>query len=162
LAVGREEAVSNRWETELTTANLIPDLQRDEGLRLDAYPDPLSGGDPWTIGYGHTGPDVHAGLVWTPEQATAALQADIATAENALSAQLPWWTNLDDLRQDVMVNMTFNMGIATLLQFHNTLAAIQAGNWQAAHDGMLASAWAHQVGARAQRLAEQMLTDVHQ
>lgn len=145
----------------MTTANLIPDLERDEGLRLSAYPDPLSGGEPWTIGYGHTG-NVHPGTVWTPEQATAALQADVAHVEALLDIQLPWWRQLDDIRQDVLVNMGFNMGVTGLVQFHNTLAAVQNHRWQAAHDGMLMSLWARQVGTRAQRLAEQMLTGVHQ
>jgi GH24 family phage-related lysozyme (muramidase) len=35
---------------------LISDLKRDEGLRLTAYGDPLTGGEPWTIGYGHARP----------------------------------------------------------------------------------------------------------
>ncbi len=37
-------------------------IERNEGLRLDAYPDPATGGDPWTIGYGDTGPDVVPGI----------------------------------------------------------------------------------------------------
>lgn len=48
--------------------------QSDEGLRLHAYQD--SGGV-WTIGWGHTGPDVHEGLVWTRAQALAALREDL-------------------------------------------------------------------------------------
>jgi lysozyme len=46
----------------------------DEGLRLVAYRD--SGGV-WTIGWGHTGPEVCEGLVWTREQAVAALECDL-------------------------------------------------------------------------------------
>jgi lysozyme len=46
-----------------------------EGLRLKAYRD--SGGV-WTIGYGHTGPEVHAGLVWTQAEADAGLLFDMA------------------------------------------------------------------------------------
>ena len=49
----------------------------EEGLRLTAYKD--SGGV-WTIGWGHTGPDVHEGLVWTREQAEEAFQRDIGNA----------------------------------------------------------------------------------
>ena len=45
-----------------------------EGLRLESYQD--SGGV-WTIGYGHTGPEVHEGLVWTQEQAEEALKHDL-------------------------------------------------------------------------------------
>lgn len=44
-----------------------------EGCKLNAYQD--SGGV-WTIGFGHTGPDVHPGLVWTQQQADDALALD--------------------------------------------------------------------------------------
>lgn len=140
----------------MTTANLIPDLERDEGLRLTAYQDTVGA---WTIGYGHA--HVHAGTVWSGETAFAMLRADVAHAEAALDAQLPWWRQLDDVRQDVIANMAFNMGVTTLSQFHNTLAAMKAGDWNKAAAGMLASQWARQVGARATRLAAQMRTGVH-
>jgi lysozyme len=55
----------------------------------------------------------------------------------------------------VLVNMAFNMG-GGLLSFVNTLAAIQRGDYNAAANGMLASRWATQVGARATRLADMM------
>jgi hypothetical protein len=41
---------------------LLTLLRQWEGCLLSAYPDPASGGVPWTIGYGHTGPEVTAGL----------------------------------------------------------------------------------------------------
>lgn len=145
----------------MTTENLIPDLMRDEGLRLSAYPDPLSGGQPYTVGFGHTG-NVHPGTVWTPEQAVAALQADVAHVEALMDIQIPWWRQIDDIRQDVLVNMAFNIGVTGLAQFHNTLAAVKAGQWAQASAGMLHSAWATQVPNRAERLAEQMRTGVHQ
>jgi lysozyme len=60
-----------------------------ENCKLIAYPDPASplargtgaSGAPWTIGWGHTGPEVHQGLVWTQAQADAQLLADMARAE---------------------------------------------------------------------------------
>ena len=45
-----------------------------ESLRLVAYRDAVG---VWTIGWGHTGSDVHEGLVWTREQAIAALKRDL-------------------------------------------------------------------------------------
>jgi lysozyme len=143
----------------VTTENLLPDLQRDEGLRLTAYPDPLSGGEPWTIGYGHTG-DVVEGETCTEDQALDWLTTDVAFAEMGLDGHLPWWRTLDDPRQDVLCEMAFQLGVAGLCEFTHTLAAVQAGDWQAAHDGMLDSEWARQVPSRANRLATQMLTGV--
>lgn len=46
----------------------------EESLRLVAY---LDSGGVWTIGWGHTGPEVHRGLVWTREQAAEALKKDM-------------------------------------------------------------------------------------
>ncbi len=148
----------------MTTPCLAQDLRRDEGLSLTAYPDPLSGSAPWTIGYGHTGPEVRQGLVWTPAEAETALIADIARACERLDTHAPWWRRLDDPRQDVLANLCFNMGwgdpagIHGLGSFHHTLEAIRCGRWQEAHDGLLDSAWAREVGARARRLAAQILT----
>lgn len=140
----------------MTTANLIPDLERDEGLRLSAYQDTRG---IWTVGYGHA--YVHPGTVWTQAQAAAQLAADVAHTEASLDIHLPWWRSLDDVRQDVIVEMAFNMGVTSLCQFHNTLGAVQRGDWEAAHNGMLESLWARQVGQRAVRLAEQMESGEH-
>jgi lysozyme len=148
----------------MTTACLAEDLRRDEGLKLEAYPDPLTRAEPWTIGYGHTGPGVEEGLVWTLAQAEAALEADIVHACRLLDALIPWWRTLDDPRQDVLAQMMFNMGWRSrdgahgLATFSRMLAAARAGDWPAAHDQMLASGWAREVGPRARRLALQMLT----
>jgi lysozyme len=146
----------------MTTAYLISDLKRDEGLRSEAYPDPLSGGDPWTIGYGHTGPEVHAGLIWNEEQCESALLEDIVEHEEGLDTEIPWWRGLDDLRQDVLSNMAFNLGVGGRLGFPAMLAATQAGDYATAADEMLDSQWADQVGQRAIRLSDQMRTGVHQ
>jgi|SRR5665213_3749404 len=140
----------------MTTTSLQTDIAGDEGLRLTAYPDPLTHAAPWTIGYGHTGLDVHPGLVWTQAQADTALAEDILTVEQELDHSLPWWRQLDGVRQDVLVNMCFNMGIGTLLTFRITLAAVERGDYHSASADMLLSAWAKEVGDRATRLAEKM------
>lgn len=57
-----------------------------ETCSLAAYPDPGSkDGKPWTIGWGHTGPEVVKGLVWTQAQADAADVIDMQEAESAVS-----------------------------------------------------------------------------
>ncbi len=143
---------------------LISDLKRDEGLRLEAYPDPLSGGDPWTIGYGHTGSEVRQGLVWTEAQCEAALIADIVKHNAELAAALPWVEGLDPARRRVLQNMAFNLGVGRpggskgLLGFKNTLGMVARGEYARAADGMLRSLWAKQVGKRAVRLSNTMRT----
>jgi lysozyme len=144
----------------VTTPYLASDLRRDEGLRLHAYPDPLSGGEPYTIGFGHTG-GIAPDTVWTLAQAEDALASDIAAACRGLDVVLPWWRSLDDVRADVLVNQAFNLGVTKLLTFTTYLSLVKAGDYAAAAADELHTAWARQVGARATRLAEQMRTGVH-
>lgn len=145
----------------MTSPYLIPDLERDEGLRLEAYPDPLTHAAPWTIGYGHTGREVHPGLVWTTDECAEALSADVAATERGLSTALPWWRGLDDLRQDCLVNQAFNMGVHGLLGFTTYLELVKARDFAAAAEDEIHTLWARQVGGRAARLALQMRTGVH-
>lgn len=134
---------------------LVADLKRDEGCRLTAYPDPLSGGDPWTIGYGST-KGVRRGDVWTQAQADAALVEDIERHNAELLGALPWVKDLDPVRQRVLFNMAFNLGVRGLLDFKNTLNFVRTGQYGQAADNMLSSLWAKQVGNRAKRLADAM------
>lgn len=52
-------------------------IKRWEGCKLAAYPDPGTGGAPWTIGWGSTGPGIHKGVTWTQAQADARLAEDV-------------------------------------------------------------------------------------
>ena len=133
-------------------------LRGDEGCRLRAYPDPLTGGSPWTIGYGHTGLDVHPALEWTQGEAEAALAADLDRHCDELVRALPWVERLDPVRAAVLINMAFNLGVPGLKGFNNTLAAVRGGAYARAANGMRASLWARQVHARAERLAQEMET----
>jgi lysozyme len=85
------------------------------------------------------------------------LANDIRDVEVQLDKHLPWWREMNDVRQNVLANMCF-MGIGKLLGFKNTLAFMQAKRYDAAALGMLDSLWAKQVGQRAVRLATMMRT----
>lgn len=100
-----------------------------EGLRLDAYPDPASGGEPWTIGYGHTGPDVTPGLSINIDQADAMLVKDLATAEAAVNANLR--VPVTQHQFDALVDFTFNVGVGNLLSSH-LLRYVNASDYAAA------------------------------
>ena len=130
---------------------LIRHLIRDEGLRLKPYVDTVGR---TTIGIGRNLTDV--GI--SEGEAYAFLENDLDKVEEALDRSLPWWRGLDAVRQEVLQNMAFNLGINGLLGFKNTLAAVKAGLWANAARGMRASRWAKQVGARAERLAAAMET----
>lgn len=131
--------------------NLAPIAERlkiEEGYSATPYRDSKG---IWTIGYGTNITTI------SRDEAEWLLQHRLSLAADAVLTALPWAETLDDARLSVVVNMAYNMGIVVLLQFHNTLAAIQRGDWQAAHDGMLASDWHKDVGVRAERLADIML-----
>ncbi len=140
---------------------LIAELRRDEGVEYVQYLDTM--GIP-TTGVGHNlqASPLPAGWIYplTYNQVNQLLTQDLNNTFAQLNAKLPWWSTLDAVRQRVVANMAFNMGIGTLLTFRNTLAAIQAGSYAAAAKGMQASAWYKQVGQRAVRLCQAMQTGV--
>lgn len=153
----------------MTTPNLIPDLIRDEGERKFPYLDSMG---IWTIGVGH---NIEADAQMMPhlaalqvagitqDQINQLLAEDIGRTEAGLDRMLPWWRQLDDVRQDAFVNLAFNLGDAKLATWHHTLADIQSGNFQAAGvDLENDQPWASQVHARAMRIALQIETGVHQ
>ncbi|MFM7674491.1 MAG: lysozyme, partial [Synechococcus sp.] len=88
-------------------------LQQWEGCRLVAYPDPASGGDPWTIGYGHTGAEVTPGLVISQAQAEAWLAADAARAAASVD-QLLEGVALSARQRDALVSFCFNVGAGAM------------------------------------------------
>ena len=79
-----------------------------EGCKLTAYPDPATGGDPWTIGYGHTGLDVHPGLTITQEQAEELLTQDTKKAAAAVNAKVTGDITQEEF--DALVDFVFNVG----------------------------------------------------
>jgi len=125
---------------------LTADLIQDEGRRLKPYRDSVG---KLTIGVGRNLDDV--GISDT--ECWTMLTNDIARVSATLDAKLPWWRQLDDDRQNVLANMTFNMGIGGLLGFAHFLVALKAGDYEEASKQMLDSEWARQVGDRAIRLA---------
>jgi GH24 family phage-related lysozyme (muramidase) len=88
-------------------------LKTWEGCRLSAYPDPASGGAPWTIGYGHTGAEVIPGLTITQEQAEAWLKQDVAEAAGAVDRFLSGVT-LRARQRDALISFCLNVGVGAL------------------------------------------------
>lgn len=80
-----------------------------EDCELEAYPDPGSkDGHPWTIGWGHTGPEVVPGLKWTQEKADATFVVDVGAAERDVLEQLK--VKLNQGQFDAVVLFVYNVG----------------------------------------------------
>lgn len=116
------------------------DLARKfEGCKLAAYQD-IAG--VWTIGYGHTGKDVHAGLTWTAEKAEDELMHDLSCAGLLLGAYSPNVVAMPGAA-DALTDFIFNLGIghyrtSTLCTYAN------AGNWAGVKTELLK--WDHSNG----------------
>jgi lysozyme len=95
-----------------TSQNGIAVLKYFENCSLSAYPDPATGGAPWTIGWGHTGPDVVPGLVWTQAKADAQLLADLLSREMTVSCAVT--TSLTQGQFDALVDFVYNLGAGNL------------------------------------------------
>jgi lysozyme len=145
----------------MNLALLEAELRRDEGARYVPY---LDSRGFKTAGVGHllSGAPLPTGWSYplTDAQVDQWLDQDIGAALYALDRKLPWWRAMDEVRQRVIANMCFNLGITKLLGFTHALASMQAGDYPAAAAGMQASDWFKQVGARAVRLCEAMATGV--
>jgi lysozyme len=136
--------------TETLMNRIKAQLVRHEGLRLKPY---RCTAGKLTIGIGRNLDD--RGI--SQKEAYAMLERDILDFEQQLLNEIPEvYNKLDEVRQSVLLNMCFNLGIKGLLEFKNTLAFIDAGDWERAANGMLASKWAKQVGRRAIELSELM------
>jgi lysozyme len=153
-----------------------------EGCYLHAYPDPASplakalqaaglwlnalktgvippallklSGGPWTIGVGHTGPEVRYGLVWTQDQADAQLLADVAGAVAAVNRLVK--TPLTQGEFDALVDFVFNLGVGAFAG-STMLKLLNAGNHAAAANEF--EKWdmaggKHMAGLLRRRLAE--------
>lgn len=137
---------------------LVKDIKQSEGCELKAYQDTLHY---WTIGYGHLLPNQEkdwTGYTITQEQADAYLMDDLAQAQ-ARCFHLIEWPKLDTpCRQNAVIELEFNMG-GKWVKFYKTRLDIGNQDWQAAHDDLLKSLWAKQVGkTRSDRIADYLLT----
>jgi len=125
-----------------------------EGCKLEAYPDPGSGGTPWTIGYGHTGPEVNPGMKITQTQAEDLLMRDVQKAVNAVNALVR--VRLSQQEFDALVDFVFNVG-RTNFQNSTLLRLLNAGNYKGAaeqFDDWDMSHGKHMAGLLRRRIAE--------
>ena len=160
--------VNRRMKYDINT--FINKLRLHEGLELYVYQDTL-GID--TIGIGRNLqdrgiskeeldymdiPNIEAvyehGI--TERDAFYLASNDIAIVEDELARAHPCVYELDAVRQLIVMDMAFNMGVPRLCKFKKMWAAIEAGDFHTASVEMLDSRWAKQVKSRAVKLSDAM------
>jgi lysozyme len=130
-------------------------LKQEEGFRAAPYVDTTGN---WTQGYGHKLAKREIDH-WSESWADAVLSNDIELVCHQ-AATLDWFCTLDAVRQGCILDMIFNLGLREVLEFRNMIDAIERYDYERAANEMLNSRWHHQVGNRAERLAEIMRTGV--
>ena len=133
-------------------SKLIEQLRRHEGVRSHVY---VCSSGYETIGVGRN--IAESGLGLSEDEIDYLLSNDIKRCKQELIA-LSWFTDLDPVRQDAMVNLCFNLGMTRLMTFKKALAAMAIGDYSAAADEFMDSKWATQVGSRADEVTEMVRT----
>lgn len=109
----------------------------------------------WTIGWGWNIQAHGLPMDICEELLTRAIE----TARRQLIAAFPVLVSLDEVRQDACVELVYNMGIAVVKTFKNTMLHIEQGEWEAAATGLRQSKWYKDVGmTRAENLINRILT----
>lgn len=144
-------------------------IRRDEGLRLDPYPDFvgnvdrdtiralwkafLEAGGTVAIGYGRNLSLRRLSFA----EARMLLDNDLASVEAELRERLPWIANIGEARCAALINLSYNMGVENLIKKNpKMLAAARRGDWAEAARELLDGPYEAQVGARARRIARQL------
>ena len=128
--------------------NIYDQLELHEGRRHTPYTDTEGH---LTIGIGH-----NLSKPLSDKAIEQILKDDIADAKADLDTLWLEWRELNKSRQNVLIDMMFNLGMPTYAQFVKFWAAIKRGDYLTAADEMLDSRWAEQVKTRAKRLADMM------
>ena len=96
-----------------------------------AYPDPATGGDPWTIGYGSTGRDIRQYTVWSKEQAETALQEHVRHFVSGLVKLSPRLLSASPRRIAAVISWAYNCGLGNY-RISTFKKRIDANDWEGA------------------------------
>jgi GH24 family phage-related lysozyme (muramidase) len=162
-----------------------PDIQRHEGFRAYAYPDPLSklgkkykdpkyrwgfepgdmllakygeserDGRPWTVGYGFT-KGVTPSTQMPKPIADARLEDIIIEHANGLDTLAPGWENIPAFAVSVLVDLIYNLGLERFSKFKPTIDLIMKGRYSEAAQHLRKTPWFLQTGARAEEMVTRL------
>jgi lysozyme len=130
------------------TGKLLEMLKRHEGVEHHIYR--CSAGF-WTLGAGRN-VDPQGGLGLSEDEVDYLLENDIVRVIKELSSEYPWFKDLDDVRKDAMIDISFNLGATRLRGFKRALAAMEVADYKMAAKEFLDSKWSRDVKGRATEL----------
>jgi GH24 family phage-related lysozyme (muramidase) len=145
-AMRRDRAWFNIWSQDGKQADLAAALKliKDfEGCHLEAYPDPLSGGDPWTIGYGTTryqdGRRVSRGDKINAIEADLLLRREVDRIAEKLRATVPYWVQMADNQKCALISFAYNLGSGFYgtTGFETISRELREKDWPAVPDALL-------------------------
>jgi lysozyme len=122
-------------------------LKRHEGVRSHVY---LCSAGYETIGVGRN--ISKSGLGMSADEVDYLLENDIERVIKELSSEYPWFKDLDDVRKDAMIDISFNLGATRLRGFKRALAAMEVADYKTAAKEFLDSKWSRDVKGRATEL----------
>lgn len=113
----------------------------------------------YVVGYGHDIPleevqDYRNGI--TEDEAMDLLVTDLDRAKAEVATAFPWSIRLDDVRQSVLIEMAFQLGIGGVQKFKKMINALREDDYTRAADEMLNSNWYNQTPKRCKELSEIM------
>jgi|TARA_R110002096_G_scaffold209147_1_gene395980 lysozyme len=123
---------------------IIEMLRVHEGVETHAY---KCTADKTTIGVGRN-IDPSGGIGLSSDEIDYLLSNDVKRVSAELIRAFSWYSELDEVRKDAMIDMCFNMGLPRLKLFKKSLAAMANGDYDIAAIEFLDSNWAKQVGGR--------------
>ena len=132
---------------------LLEMLKRHEGVRSHVY---LCSAGYETIGVGRN--ISKSGMGLSDDEVNYLLENDILRVLKELSSEYPWFNDLDDVRKDAMIDISFNLGATRLRGFRRALAAMEVADHTLAAKEFLDSKWSRDVKGRAHELASMIET----
>jgi len=135
----------------MNNARLKKQLETDEGRKKNIYVDTVG---KVTGGIGRNLTD----RGFSDDEIDLMYANDVRLAEKDARSLVPGFDQLDDVRQEVLVNMSLNLGYSRLAGFKRFLAAVNSSRFADAAAEMQDSKWFGQVGQRGVRLRDAMRT----
>jgi len=145
-AMRRDRPWFNAWSQDGKQPDLgaaLKLIQQFEGCHLQAYPDPLSGGDPWTIGWGTTrysdGRKVQRGDKINRVEADMLLRSEIDRIAEKLRTTIPFWVGMSDQQKCALISFAYNLGAGFYgaAGFETISKRLKAKEWAQVPEAML-------------------------